>query len=232
MAFNNFGNRFQQTTPVVLNLIIINVLVLFAQMAFGGSEPLNSVNDLFALHHYKSEMFRPYQIVTHMFMHGGFFHLLFNMLALWMFGSVVERVWGPKRFLLFYLICGVVAALTQMGSYAFDYWQLDHNVISAELATQYQEAMRIGCTVGASGAIMGVLAAFGYLFPNTELFIMPIPFPVKAKWAILGIIALDVFGGVSRVPGDNIAHFAHVGGAITGLLLVLYWNKTNKKTFY
>ncbi len=232
MAFNNIGNRFQQTTPVVLNLIIINVLVYFAQMAFGGNAPLNTVNDLFALHHYKSEVFRPYQVVTHMFMHGGFFHLLFNMLGLWMFGSVVERVWGPKRFLIFYLICGVVAALTQMGSYAFDYWEIDHTLISAELNAQYQQAMRIGCTVGASGAIMGVLAAFGYLFPNTELFIMPIPFPVKAKWAIIGIIALDVFGGVSRVPGDNIAHFAHVGGALTGLLLVLYWNKTNKKTFY
>jgi membrane associated rhomboid family serine protease len=232
MAFNNYGNRFQRTTPIVLNLIIINVLVFFAQTAFGGNADLNSVNDLFALHHYKSEVFRPYQVVTHMFMHGGIFHLLFNMLGLWMFGSVVERAWGPKKFLIFYLICGIGAALTQMGSYAFDYWQLDHNTISAELEVQYQVAMRIGCTVGASGAIMGVLAAFGYLFPNTELFIMPIPFPVKAKWAILGIIALDVFGGVSRVPDDNIAHFAHVGGALIGFLLVLYWNKTNKKTFF
>lgn len=232
MAFNNYGNRFQRTTPVVLNLIIINVLVYFAQAAFGSNEPLNSVNDLFALHHYKSEVFKPYQVVTHMFMHGGFFHLLFNMLALWMFGTVVERAWGPKKFLIFYLICGIVAALTQMGSYAFDYWQIDHTVLSLDFNNQYQEALRIGCTVGASGAIMGVLAAFGYLFPNTELFIMPIPFPVKAKWAIIGIIALDVFGGVSRVPGDNVAHFAHVGGALAGLLLVLYWNKTNKKTFY
>lgn len=232
MAYNNYGNRFQRTTPIVLNLIIINVLVYFAQIAFGGSEPLNRVNDLFALHHYKSEEFRPYQVVTHMFMHGGFFHLLFNMLALWMFGSVVERVWGPKRFLTFYLVCGLAAALTQMGSYVFDYWQIDHMLLSAEMEMQYQQSMRMACTVGASGAIMGVLAAFGYLFPNTELFIMPIPFPVKAKWAIIGIIALDVFGGISRVPGDNIAHFAHVGGAVTGFLLVLYWNKTNRQTFF
>lgn len=233
MAFNNnYGNRFQRTTPIVLNLIIINVLAYFAQVAFGGSTPLNSVNDLFALHHYKSEEFRPYQLVTHMFMHGGFFHLLFNMLALWMFGTMVERVWGPKRFLTFYLICGLVAALTQMGSYTFDYWQNDHMLLSAEMEMQYQQNMRLACTVGASGAIMGVLAAFGYLFPNTELFIMPIPFPVKAKWAVLGIIALDVFGGISRVPGDNIAHWAHVGGAVAGILLVIYWNKTNHKTFY
>lgn len=232
MAFNNYGNRFQQTTPVVLNLIIINVLAYFAQVAFGGSAQLNEVNDLFALHHYKSEVFRPYQLVTHMFMHGGIFHLLFNMLALWMFGTTVERVWGPKRFLIFYFICGLGAALAQMGSYAFDFWEIDHAEIGVDLFNQYQTILRQNATVGASGAIMGVLAAFGYLFPNTELIIFPIPIPVKAKWAIMGIIALDVFGGISRVPGDNIAHFAHVGGALIGLFLVWYWNKTNKKTFY
>lgn len=232
MAFNSFGNRFQQTTPVVLNLIIINVLAYLAQVAFGGDAQLNNVNDLFALHHYKSDVFRPYQLVTHMFMHGGFFHLLFNMFALWMFGSNIERALGPKRFLIFYLACGLGAALAQMGSYTFDFWQIDHANISNELSIQYQTVLRMSCTVGASGAIMGVLAAFGYLFPNTQLFIMPIPFPVKAKWAIIGIIALDVFGGISKVPNDNIAHFAHVGGALIGILILLIWNKTNKKTFY
>lgn len=226
------GQISQRTTPVVLNLIIINTLVYFAQVAFGGSADLNSVNDLFALHHYKSDVFKPHQIITHMFMHGSFFHLLFNMLALWMFGTMIEKVWGPKRFIVFYFICGIGAALAQMGSYAYEFWQIDHSVISSELNAQYQSALRIGCTVGASGAIMGVLAAFGYLFPNTQLFIMPIPFPVKAKWAILGIIALDVFGGISKVQGDSIAHFAHVGGALIGFLIVLYWNKTNKQTFY
>ena len=227
-----FGQISQRVTPVVLNLIIINTLVYFAQVAFGGSADLNTVNDLFALHHYKSEVFKPHQIITHMFMHGSFFHLLFNMLALWMFGTMIERVWGPKRFIVFYFICGIGAALAQMGSYAYEFWQIDHAVISSELNAQYQLALRMGCTVGASGAIMGVLAAFGYLFPNTQLFIMPIPFPVKAKWAILGIIALDVFGGISKLPGDSIAHFAHVGGALIGFLIVLYWNKTNKQSFY
>ncbi len=228
----SYGNSFQRTTPIVLNLIIINALVFLAQSVFGGMEQLNRVNDLFALHHYKSTEFRPYQLVTHMFMHGGIFHLLFNMLALWMFGTMIEKVWGPKRFLVFYLVCGLGAALAQMGSYAFDFWQIDQLNLSADDYEIYQTNLRIGCTVGASGAIMGVLAAFGYLFPNTKLFIMPIPFPVKAKWAILGIIALDVFGGVSRTPNDNIAHFAHVGGALIGFLIVLYWNKTNKQTFY
>ncbi|MEO6541827.1 MAG: rhomboid family intramembrane serine protease [Ferruginibacter sp.] len=232
MAFNNYGNSFQRTTPVVLNLIIINVLVYFAQMAFGGSTEPNQVYDLFALHHYKSEVFRPYQIVTHMFMHGGFFHLLFNMFALWMFGNNVERVWGPKRFLIFYLICGLGSALAQMGSYIFDFWQIDHLQLTGEEMIQYQDILRRSATVGASGAIMGVLAAFGYLFPNTQMIIFPIPIPIKAKWAIMGIIALDVFAGISKVPGDNIAHFAHIGGALIGLLIVWLWNRTNKKTFY
>lgn len=228
----SYGNSFQRTTPIVLNLIIINAIVFFAQMVFGGMEPLNKVNDLFALHHYKSEMFKPHQLVTHMFMHGGLFHILFNMLALWMFGTMLERIWGPKRFLIFYLICGLGAGLAQMGSYVYDFWQVDHTILDADTMNQYQTALRINCTVGASGAIMGVLAAFGYLFPNTQLFIVPIPFPVKAKWAILGMIALDVFGGVSRTANDNIAHFAHVGGALIGFLIVLFWNKTNKQTFY
>jgi membrane associated rhomboid family serine protease len=228
----NFGNNLQRSSPVVLNLIIINALVFFAQSVFGGMAPLNKVNDLFALHHYKSDVFRPYQLVTHMFMHGGIFHLLFNMLGLWMFGSIIERLWGPKRFLTFYLICGLVAGLAQMANYAYDFRYFDSLVMSTDLNAMYQEGMRMNCTVGASGAIMGVLAAYGYLFPNTRLFIMPIPFPIKAKWAIIGIIALDVFGGISRTANDNIAHFAHVGGALAGFLLVLYWNKNKKETFY
>lgn len=232
MAFNNYGNRFQQTTPIVLNLIIINVLVYLAQTLTGGLQGSDTATDLFALHHYKSTYFQPYQVVTHMFMHGGFFHLLFNMFALWMFGTMVERVWGAKKFLIFYFICGLGAAFFQMGSYAFDWWAVDHAILTDDVMVQYQQRLREQATVGASGAIMGVLAAFGYLFPNTEMIIFPIPIPIKAKWAIMGMIALDVFGGVVKVQGDNIAHFAHIGGALIGFLLVLYWNKTNKKTFY
>ncbi len=227
-----FRSRFGETSPIVLNLIIINALVFFAQGAFGGLSDLNKVNDLFALHHYKSEMFRPYQLVTHMFMHGSFFHLLFNMLGLWMFGNVLEKVWGSKRFLTFFLICGIAAGAAQMINYAVDFYQIDNALLDASTMAQYQEAMRLNCTIGASGAVMGILAAYGYLFPNTQLFIMPIPFPIKAKWAITGIIALDVFGGISKAANDNVAHFAHVGGALIGLLIVLYWNKKNKQTFY
>lgn len=218
---------FQRTTPIVLNLIIINALVFLAQGLFGDRS-----FDLFALHHIKSDAFEPYQVVTHMFMHGSFFHLLFNMIALWMFGTNMERLWGPKRFLTFYLICGLGAAVAQLINYYVDYGSIPVDTLSESQQAFVQDAWRRNATVGASGAIMGVLAAFGYTFPNTTLFIMPIPFPIKAKWAIIGIIALDVFGGISRVPGDNIAHFAHVGGAIIGIIIVLIWNKRRKQTFF
>jgi len=228
MAFDNYGNRFQRTTPAVLNLIIINALVFIAQKVFGGID--GPATDLFALHHYRSEYFRPYQVVTHMFMHASWLHLLFNMYALWMFGTIVERVWGPKRFMIFYFICGLGAAMAQLAAYAFAYRIADNTVLSTEQYTLIQEVWRQTATVGASGAIMGVLAAFGYLFPNTPMMIIPIPVPVKAKWVVLGIIAIDVFSGISG--GDDVAHFAHVGGALTGFLIVFFQNRMNRKTFY
>lgn len=229
MAYNNRGGSFQQTSPVVLNLIIINVLVFLAQMVTGGVS-----SDIFALHHYRSVNFRPHQVITYMFMHAGFLHLFFNMFALWMFGSMVERDLGPKKFLIFYFICGLGSAFFQLGSYAHDFWAIDHGVINTTIQ-EYQEMInyeQTTSTVGASGAIMGILAAFGYLFPNLEMLIIPLPVPVKAKWAVLGMIALDVFGGVVKVEGDNIAHFAHIGGALIGFLLVLYWDRRNKRRFY
>lgn len=222
----------QRTTPIVLNLIIINTLVFLAQMIITrGIEP-NIATDTFALHHYKSEYFKPHQLVTYLFMHGGFFHLLFNMFTLWMFGSSVENALGGKKFLVLYFICGIGAGLTQLASYAHDFWQIDHALFNADLNNQYQMVLRRVTTVGASGSIMGVLVAFGYMFANTELFIIPIPFPIKAKWAVAGMIAYDIFGGVAKVQGDNIAHFAHIGGGVIGFLLILYWHKNNRKTFY
>lgn len=221
----------QRDTPIVLNLIIINTIVYVAQLAFAGSGNDNTINDLFALHHYKSDVFQTYQLVTHMFMHGSFFHLLFNMFGLWMFGSLMEKLWGHKRFLIFYLICGLVAGFAQMGNYAYSFWDFDHNFMSPDNVELYQNMLSMNATVGASGAIMGVLAAYAYTFPNTQLYIFPIPFPIKTKWALIGLIAFDIFGGVYN-SGDNVAHFAHVGGAIAGLLIVIFWNKTNKKTFF
>jgi membrane associated rhomboid family serine protease len=230
MAYNQYGNSFERITPVVLNLIIANVVVFIAQVLFGGID--SKITDLFALHHYKSDDFMLHQIITHMFMHGSFMHLLFNMFGLWMFGTMIERIWGPKRFLLFYLACGIGAALAQMGSYAFSYYDIDNARLTLDQIIQYQNALRANATVGASGAIMGILAAYGYLFPNTEMMIFPIPLPVKAKWAVLGIIAIDLFSGIAGRAGDNVAHFAHLGGAVTGFLIVFFQNKMNKKTFY
>ncbi|MBS1754914.1 MAG: rhomboid family intramembrane serine protease [Ferruginibacter sp.] len=205
MAFNNYGNRFQRTTPIVLNLIIINALVYLVQYLFDGPE--EKITRILALFPYETTYFKPYQLVTHMFAHGGFFHLFFNMFVLWMFGSLLERAWGPKRFLIFYFICGIAAGITHL-------------------------ALENVPAVGASGAIMGLFAAFAYLFPNTELIIFPIPVPVKAKYAIALMAAYDLFGGVYPSSGGNIAHFAHLGGLVMGLILVIIWNKTDKKTFY
>lgn len=205
MAFNNYGNRFQRTTPIVLNLIIINALVYLVQFLFDG--PDEKITRFLALFPYKTPFFKPYQLVTHMFAHGGFFHLFFNMFVLWMFGSLLEKAWGPKKFLIFYFICGIAAGVTHL-------------------------ALENVPAVGASGAIMGLFAAFAYLFPNTELIIFPIPIPVKAKYAIALMAAYDLFGGVYPAAGGNIAHFAHLGGLVMGFILVIYWNKTEKKNFY
>lgn len=192
---------------VVKNLLIANVVVFLAQLFFrSSSTPLEAY---FALFPFRSPYFKIWQVVTHMFMHGGWFHLLFNMFALYMFGAMLEQLWGAKRFFNFYMICGIMAGIAQL---VFD--------------------SNFSYAVGASGAIMGVLAGFAYLFPNTPLYLMFIPIPIKAKYAIPGLMALDLFGGFARVPGDNIAHFAHLGGAVAGFILVLLWNKTNRNTFY
>lgn len=224
----NFGRRFSETPNVVLNLIILNALIYFAQISFGEDR----INDLFALHHYKSDVFRPYQLITHMFMHGSFMHLFFNMFGLWMFGSVMERIWSPKRFITFYLICGVVAALTQMANYAYDYRVFDHIKLMPQDLMDYQNLLRANATVGASGAIMGVLVAYGFTFPDTQMIIFPIPVPIKTKWAILAIVALDFFGGISTAPNDNVAHFAHIGGALAGYLLMSYWKRNPTNHYY
>jgi len=203
-----YGTSNQRTTPIVLNLIIINALVYIAQMILDKTVGLTNYLALYSVH---SEYFKPYQLVTHMFAHSPatFFHILFNMYALWMFGTVLERVWGAKKFLIFYLVCGLAAGVAQM-------FAMDIN----------------GSAVGASGAIMGLLAAFAYLFPDTKFYILPFPFPIKAKYMVAIFAAIDLFGGLHPGAADNIAHFAHLGGLVMGFILVIIWGKTNKKTFY
>ncbi|CAN5511235.1 rhomboid family intramembrane serine protease [soil metagenome] len=226
----------QKITPVVLNLIIINVLVLIAQHAIGV------VTEWGSLHYFSSAAFKPHQLITHMFLHdpNGFAHILFNMFTLWMFGSFLENYIGSKKFLIFYLICGLGAGiLTQLtipfSAEGFAKSQegirvaLDNNLSAAQVVEIYKNQYSM---IGASGAIMGVMAAFAYLFPNMELYIMFIPIPVKAKYVIPFYILIDLFGGLNTSANDNIGHFAHLGGALVGFLLIMYWNKTNKKTFY
>jgi membrane associated rhomboid family serine protease len=191
------------------------------------------VEDVFALHYLKSELYKPWQLVTYMFLHSpsNFFHILFNMFALWMFGSTLENLWGPKRFLLFYLLCGLGAGLVHMGAMAVDVNSYKEALLANEITVEEFKFLLDIPTLGASGAVMGIFAAFAYTFPNAQLFILPIPFPIKAKWALLGLVVLDLFGGVSNQQ-SGVAHFAHVGGAVVGIILVMLWNKKNRRTFY
>ncbi|HEY6064073.1 MAG TPA: rhomboid family intramembrane serine protease [Chitinophagaceae bacterium] len=240
--------RVDRFPPVVKNLIIINVLVFVAQAIFDQQyqlteklilRPIISGDLKNALAQISPgeqiPQFQPYQVFTHMFAHAPFpmiYHILFNMFTLWMFGRVLENVWGAKRFLFFYLVCGLGAAALHLLMQYFRCEQLLHAIQANDQAGVYKYSGALAGALGASGAIMGIMVAFAYLFPNTELYIMLIPVPVKAKWAMLGLAAIDLFGGVAKISGDNLAHFAHLGGALTGFIIVLIWNKTNRKTLY
>lgn len=221
--------------PVVKNLLIINVLVFVAQLTFKNSETIH-LEEWLALHDVRSVFFKPHQLVTHLFLHGGFDHIFFNMFALWMFGQTLENYWGSKRFLIFYLVSGLGAAVLHL---AVLYVELQPIVdVFRTLPPQEQAAYLYSpdfplntATLGASGAVFGCLAAFGYLFPNTPLYVYFL-FPIKAKWFVLIYAALELWLGIQNSAGDNVAHFAHLGGAVTGFILVLIWNKTDRKRFY
>ncbi|MDQ6815427.1 MAG: rhomboid family intramembrane serine protease [Bacteroidota bacterium] len=266
---------YQSLPTVIKNLLIINVLVFLAQNTV-GSGGVVSMEDLFALHHVKSPLFQPWQIITHLFLHGGFWHLFSNMFALWMFGAELEYIWGPKRFLTFYFLCGIGAALIQLlwlwfqwhglvnffyavklhpGSDAFisfyNHFGLnqDPNLVSilqnyladtgnaGSKAAVMQEISNFTYrvisepTIGASGAVFGVLAAFIFLFPNRELY-FSFFIPVKAKWIGVFYFGYEIFSAFRNSPTDNIAHWAHVGGGLVGFLLVLTWNKNGRRNFY
>lgn len=226
-------NSFQTIPPVIKNLVIINALVFFAEQIFGEATIFN----LFALHDIRSELFRPHQIITHLFLHGGWAHLLFNMLALWMFGSILENLWGAKRFLIFYVLCGLGAAFLHLGVLYIelaDTFRALQQTSPAMIGNEnYQNILDTAnqATVGASGAVFGCLAAFGYLFPNSLIYVYFF-IPVKAKWFVMIYAGLELWLGVNNSAGDNVAHWAHLGGALVGFLLVLYWNKRNRRHFY
>ena len=282
-----FGQtQFGSLPQVTKNLLIINGLFFLGKILEIGID----FDRLFSLYQFQSVNFMPYQLITHMFMHADFTHLLFNMFALFMFGRVLESVWGPKRFLTYYILTGLGAAFiyigyiqyqanntykkidnkkeieicevatTIKGKYIYQQWRgepcqninmdiLEHikkNDISNDKsylkqnksgqkdfhkeANQLNKLINTGM-LGASGAVYGLLLAFGMLFPNTELYLMFIPIPIKAKYLVIGLAALALFGGINNHPGDNIAHFAHLGGMIFGFILLKIWQK-NRNTFY
>jgi len=244
-----FG-RFNVLPTVVKNLLIVNGLFFLGSLIVTEKFGLN-LFDLFGLHYWTSDGFRPYQIVTHMFMHGGFGHVFFNMFSLWMFGSVLENIWGGQRFLIFYLVTGIGAAVIHNMAKAVDIYTISQH-LSPELISEvkrngyaliqsgknYSDAY-LGAlnsainapTVGASGAVYGVLLGFGMLFPNTLLYLY-FMIPVKAKYVVGGLILFELFQGIQNNPSDNIAHFAHLGGALIGFLLIKLWNKDNRKSFF
>lgn len=212
------SNQFR-IPEVTKNLVFINVLIFIASNFIGINDWMYTNLSLF---HWQSPLFKPWQLVTHMFMHGqaaygGFSHIFFNMFGLWIFGSRLEQVWGAKRFLNFYLLSGVGAALLHLGVLTFE--------LNSGMAP-INSSM-----VGASGALFGLLAGFAFYWPNTELYLFLLPIPIKAKYFVLGYALIDLFSGIAQIS-DGIAHFAHVGGAVVGFLLVYFWNKRNRNTFY
>jgi membrane associated rhomboid family serine protease len=244
----NFRPSINTIPPVVKNLIIINVLMLLATyvLEMRGID----LTKILGLHYIESSDFRPYQLVTHMFMHGGFMHLAFNMFALWMFGRVLESVWGPKRFFIYYFVTGLgAAALHTLVNYMeFHYLAGKMSPETVQMVmSQGTEIFNQGKnfsdpaagklnlllnipTVGASGAVFGILLGFGMLFPNTELMLLFPPIPIKAKYFVMGYGAIELFSGIAN-SGDNIAHFAHLGGMLFGFFMIRYWNR-NTRNFY
>ena len=234
---NGYGRGILGLPPVVKNIIMINVLMILAYYAASSVFGID-LNSLLGLYFPKSELFKPLQIVTHMFMHGGFWHIFFNMYALFIFGPILEHVWGPKRFLIFYMVCGLGAAFTHETVIFFQYNHLInsispenvHAVISQGTTYFHQgkvftdpdmqnlQILLNTPTVGASGAIFGVLLAFGVLFPNTQLMLLFPPIPIKAKYLVAGYGALELYLAVTQ-PGSNIAHAAHLGVCCSGIYL-------------
>ena len=230
-----------QIPPITKNLLIINVLMFFGTIVADGYGI--DLARYLGLHFVLSDHFNLAQLFTYMFMHGGFTHLFFNMFALWMFGRILEQVWGPKRFLTYYIVCGVGAGVIQELVVGIQYYlatsgmpaeavdivlreganalMQGKNYVNGEMASL--NFIVNGLTVGASGAIYGILLGFGLLFPNEKMFVFPLPFPIPAKYFVIGYAVIELLLGIANNPTDNVAHFAHLGGMIFGYILIMYW---------
>lgn len=244
--FGNSQSGFMQTIPpVTKNLLIINTL-LFLVMAFVPDFEGTLIRVL-ALHYWSSPEFNPIQLVSYMFLHGGLTHLFFNMFSLYMFGRLLERVWGSKRFLIFYFVCGVGAALVQEAVAGLSILYASQDLPAGDVNEVFNngyEVFKSGMTyshpklqmihqaiftpvLGASGAVFGILLGFAFVFPNMPLYLMFIPVPIKAKWMVIGYAVLEFYFGVSGTM-STVAHFAHLGGMLFGLIILLYWKKKGK----
>ena len=214
---------FRVLPTVVKHLLIINILMYLATVTLTRFNI--DLTDILGLHFFKASDFRFFQLVTYMFMHGNFGHLFFNMFALWMFGNTLENIWGSKRFLLFYMVCGIGAGLcqelVQYIQYTTSLAQYSTVNLSGHIVTM-DTYLNMMTTVGASGAIYGLLLAFGMMFPDSQIYLYFL-FPIKAKWFVIGYAVIELISGLGGA--DNVAHFAHLGGMLFGLLLILYWRK-------
>ena len=227
------GN-FNELPVVVKTLLIINGLLFLATIS------LNNLGidlvKIFGLHQFQSNDFRPHQIITHLFMHGSFTHLFFNMFALWMFGKILENIWGQKKFLIYYMITGIGAAAIHLIFCQYQIINISNQIpdlFNIAIEGKYNPSIPLSKkltqliitpTVGASGAVFGLLLAFGMLFPNALLYLY-FAIPIKAKYFVIGYGLIELYAGISNNPADNVAHFAHLGGMIFGYFLIKYWKK-------
>ncbi len=280
MSYPNFRPQGISIPEVVKNLLIINFLMFFATMVMESRGV--ELSDVLWLHYFLSDKFRIWQFITYMFMHGSFMHILFNMLPLFMFGTVLESLWGPKKFLTYYILTGLGAAVAH---YAIVYYQMQpamaflndyidapsmtklQGLISSDAFTNFSShemvehynsfiasfnelantdqaaAMRLSVdfvkefkmdvynapvVVGASGAVFGLLLAYGMTYPNNTIYIY-FAIPLKAKYFVIIYGLFELFSGISNVAGDNVAHFAHLGGLVTGIIIIQYWKNNNRR---
>ncbi len=280
MSYQQFRPTSFNILPVVVkNLLIINTIMWLAETVFEKQLGF-SMNQMFGLYFPASTLFVPYQYVTHLFMHGNFIHLLSNMFALWMFGTVLENFWGPKRFLVYYFITGLGAAFIHTLSTGYEIGMLSNTISEYAQAPDFQAFLSLMQnnvmyisrdtldqvnvfinkwelmpsdavlaqqsvafarelvefkmnipTVGASGAVFGVLLAFGMLFPNHVIYLY-FAIPIKAKYFVILYGLFELYSGFSNNPGDNVAHFAHLGGMLFGFILIKFWNKRDRNRFY
>ena len=225
---------FRSIPPVTLNLLIINVLFFLANSIFFSKNGID-LNHFLGLHFIKSSFFYPFQLISYMFMHANWSHLFFNMFGLYMFGQVLEYFWGGKKFLLFYFVAGIGAGLIQEIVGYIEYLSVIKNIEeSLEFSREYYEYLaRLNillhtATVGASGSLFGILFAFGFMLPKEKIMLIFLPIPIPARIFVILYAVAELFLGVANFSGDNVAHFAHLGGALFGLIMIFWWRKKGK----